>query len=300
VSKRSITGAAILAVLILFGNAFSQKYEAEDFIIKGIGLSQQRMYNEALEQYRMALRLDSACTAAYNNAGIIYLEIGQYELAERMFREVIRRDSLNAIAYQNLGNAYYYMGQYDQAVTAWRTALGDIPEPRQIPVLCVNIGNALFRSGDLVGAAGEFQEAINLDPGNAEVYVLLAQTYSDELYEERINLYRKAIAIDINCAPAYQAWGRDLYFKGTSGARESLYDVAIQRLSRRNYELVLLGIDKVKRASRLDSTNAAILTELAGMLESIGQTREASEAYEKVQELNARRLGTIDSTSRKD
>jgi tetratricopeptide (TPR) repeat protein len=285
---RYLLFAIVFLGCIAAASTASEGTDINEIVRKGIELCQQRRFNDALDQYRRAIALDSGCTAAFNNAGIVYLKCFEYELAERLFRKVIQLEPRDGIGYDNLGHALYGLGRYDEALTAWRTALDVCSTRPQEVMIYLNIGRALLMDGrSSWEAAAAFHQALNMDPDYAEGYVWLAQVYDGDLFFLKFNLYQKAVEIDSNCCAAYREWGKALYYKAlsrTSDAwRENIRDLPPDRTA-----MVEAAIEMVQKALSIDSTSATMFRELGDMLTGIGQVDEAGKAYEKANILSSK------------
>ena len=73
-------------------------------------------YQEAIQCYTKAIRLDPTYTYAYNNRGGVYYKLKQYAKAIMDFTETIRLEPTSANAYYNRGLAYYDLNQFEKAV----------------------------------------------------------------------------------------------------------------------------------------------------------------------------------------
>ena len=62
-----------------------------------------------------AIRLDPSFADAYNNRGIAYDKLGQYERAIQDYDEAIRLDPQYTNAYYNRGDTYQAMGKSEEA-----------------------------------------------------------------------------------------------------------------------------------------------------------------------------------------
>ena len=69
-------------------------------------------YNDpkkALGYWNKAIQKDSKSSELYNNRGLAYLNLKQYNQAVKDFSQAIRMKPKDATAYNNRGNAYYEM-----------------------------------------------------------------------------------------------------------------------------------------------------------------------------------------------
>ena len=59
----------------------------------------------------------------YNNMGVLFLEIGEFQLAVDFFGEAISPDPGSALHHSNLGMAYREMGQFNRANRCFEKAV---------------------------------------------------------------------------------------------------------------------------------------------------------------------------------
>jgi tetratricopeptide (TPR) repeat protein len=76
------------------------------------------MTQDALREFREAVRLSPDLALAHNNLGNIYAEQGMYEDALREFQEALRLAPEFPEAYCAAGLAYYNLGSYERAIQA--------------------------------------------------------------------------------------------------------------------------------------------------------------------------------------
>lgn len=90
-----------------------------------IGLihSEQGDYDQAIESYTKAIRLNQGYVMAYRNRALAFMRIGQYERAVRDLNGLIRRDGKDAKSYYQRGIAYERLGNRTQAVDSYEKAV---------------------------------------------------------------------------------------------------------------------------------------------------------------------------------
>ncbi len=89
---------------------------------RGVALVMMDRKAEALGDFRAALELQPAFSAALVNLGNMYLEEGDIEEAILQYLAAVRADDTYALAHFNLGAAYKKLGRHAEAVREWRTA----------------------------------------------------------------------------------------------------------------------------------------------------------------------------------
>ena len=86
-------------------------------------LQNQRRFTEAIAEYDAAIRLNPQYAPAYNNRGIVYDDLGEFERAIADFDEAIRLAPKGALVYNNRGGVYFKLGQYQRAIQDYNEAI---------------------------------------------------------------------------------------------------------------------------------------------------------------------------------
>ncbi len=119
---------AILLIVVLLtcsivAGCGPTKGTAEWHLEQGNNFLQQGRYDEAIEEYTEAIRLDPQYALAYHNRGFAYDDLGQLERAIQDYDEAIRLNPQWAEAYNNRGWTYEEMGQYELAIEDYTEAI---------------------------------------------------------------------------------------------------------------------------------------------------------------------------------
>jgi tetratricopeptide (TPR) repeat protein len=121
----------------------------------------------ALHELNKAIELDPIVAGAYNNRGLAYNTLGQYDAAIKDYGKAIELKPSYADAYNNRGYAYQSKGQYDTAIKDFDRAIELKPE---IPEAYNNRGNAYNSKGQYDSALRDFNKAIEMNPHFASAY----------------------------------------------------------------------------------------------------------------------------------
>jgi len=83
-----------------------------------------------IEDFDEAIRLDPQYAKAYNNRGLTYCDLGQFERGIEHYDEAIRLDPQHAEAYYNRGLTYSYLGKKSVAIADFEKfiTLSDNPQ----------------------------------------------------------------------------------------------------------------------------------------------------------------------------
>ena len=138
----------------------------------GAALHAQGKLKEAGVEYRKAIALDAKLAVAHGNLGAALCVQGKVADAIACFHKAIALDAKDAKAHTNLGNALHALGKLDEAVAEHRKAIALDPN---LATAHNNLGFALYQKGKLDEAVAEFRKAIALDPKFATARTNLAR-----------------------------------------------------------------------------------------------------------------------------
>jgi tetratricopeptide (TPR) repeat protein len=130
----------------------------------GAALSRQGKYDEAIRQYRMALKIKPDYADAHYNLGFALAKTDNLDEGIYHFREAIRIEPKRVKYLNNLGVALSVKGDYGEAIGYFQKALKINPSDADVHN---NIGALLKNQGDLDAAMRHFTAAVTLDPLHA-------------------------------------------------------------------------------------------------------------------------------------
>jgi tetratricopeptide (TPR) repeat protein len=168
----------------------------------GLGLRGQGKREEAIAEFREALRLKEDLFEAHCNLGVVLSDQGQREEAILEYRESLRIKKDSALVHYNLGNALADNGQLDDAIDAYRQAIHFKQDDAWAHC---KLGNALHRKGKVDEAIPEYREAILLDKNNAEAHCNLGNVlFGKGNLHEAIRAYRESLrlkkdTVEVHC-----------------------------------------------------------------------------------------------------
>ncbi len=110
----------------------------------------------------------------YNNLGIVYHERGDYEQALAQFREAVRLDAKYAAPRVLMGRSLLALGLVKEAVVELEAAVNI--NPRQ-PAARLELARAHERAGNLSGAVEQFRQLRELAPRDPEYAYQLGRAY---------------------------------------------------------------------------------------------------------------------------
>ena len=129
---------------------------------------------DALKQYRQAIKIDDQFFPAKVNLAIMLNQRGQNEQAERLLREVITDQPELYEATYSLGLLLVEMQKYREAATYLEQASSGLPDRARIHY---NLGLLYAHLQNMTGAENELRTALELEPQNLDFQYGLADHY---------------------------------------------------------------------------------------------------------------------------
>jgi len=225
-----LTTVLALSPFSAFAQSEEKIQEAIRIFNQGKRLHQERRYEEAINEYRRAVKLDRENPFLFNSMGLAFAAVGNFKEALKAFEKTLQLNPLFTDAYNNMGMVYAEMGQREKAFDAFTRAIRN-PDYLTVEKPIYNLGNlyledrnfelaimyfkraiekkpefALGHRGlgktylamdDEEGALREFQRALDLSPDDIESLFQLARIYQSrgESQEAR-EMYRRVVEVD--------------------------------------------------------------------------------------------------------
>ena len=146
---------------------------------RGDEFYRQRQLDDAVREFRAALRLSPRLAEAHAKLGVIHLARKQYPQAAAAFREAVRHKPSLARARALLGVAAIRSGQINEAVPLLEETVRQPPDEglgMQAGLLLVE---AYHKLGNLDRALEHARSLLEKDPGNAELLYSAYRLYSE-------------------------------------------------------------------------------------------------------------------------
>jgi tetratricopeptide (TPR) repeat protein len=218
----------------------------------GFYLSGQGRTAEAMENYRLSLKINPAYEDALNNLG--YALAGQKKYAEAipLYEAALRIRPNHAEVHNNLGNALSETGKIDDAIKHYLIVLQQKPDHADAHN---NLGIALAMQGKLDEAIAHFHEAIRCKPGYASAHSNLGNALAvRHKLDEAIKEYRESLRLKPDEAQAHNNLANALAEQGQVEAaiphyREALRLNADNPEAHFNLALALMRQDKREEAA---------------------------------------------------
>ncbi|MFD2567659.1 tetratricopeptide repeat protein [Pseudotenacibaculum haliotis] len=100
----------------LYDHKFKKQFNSNDYTNSGLIKSFSGLYNEALNDYNIAIEMDSKNSIAFNNRGYTYNIIEEYDKAINDFEKAILLDESFAYALNNRGFAKIKLGLKEEGL----------------------------------------------------------------------------------------------------------------------------------------------------------------------------------------
>jgi len=192
----------------------------------GNALALRSRFGEAMVQYQEALDTDPECLEAHYNLGDALLRTGRYEAALEHFEKALEINPGFAKAHNKLGVTLLQIGRQDEATAEYEKA---IEINANFVEAHYNLGVLLALRARLGEAAEHFRKVIKLKPDYADAHgnlanVLVGQYKLDEAVEQ----YQRTIELSPNSAQAHYKLGLALEKQKKFTAAAAQYQKALE------------------------------------------------------------------------
>ena len=168
-----------------------------------VNLKAMNSITESIKAYENAIMLKSNYVEAYNNLGLIFLEIEKFKEAKSYFIKALSllSGSSSYAAFINLGTTYKKLGDFKNAIDSYKKA---ITSNNKIPEGHFNLGLVYLILGDVENSKFYFKKAISLknDYTDAHRQISLIKKYnlSDNHFSSLKKLYSdQTLSINQKC-----------------------------------------------------------------------------------------------------
>jgi tetratricopeptide (TPR) repeat protein len=138
-------------------------------------MADEKKLPEAIDAYKLAIRLDANYAPAYGGLGDVYLNSGNSEQALVAYKEQVRLAPNDSMAQYDLGYFYIAMGRYGEAFAPLVKATGLDPNFAEA---YYGIGYAYLRGADFEKSISFLKSAVRIKPDYGDAYYGLGQAYA--------------------------------------------------------------------------------------------------------------------------
>lgn len=191
----------------------------------------------------------NADALAWNEKGNIHFKRGAYEDAINAYNKAIRLDPRFGWPYGNLALSYFAQGRPAEAILLYQKSIALLTSDQERAVSWNGLGNAYRLMHDYAAAMSAYQKAAELDPATAgmrdgtetpqvDPTVPTAEVWNDlgenfvksGAYDQAMNAFIKAISLDPNFGWPYSNLARILASQGKHVEAIPLYQKSIELL----------------------------------------------------------------------
>lgn len=205
-------------------------------IDKAMSLFKEGKYKETIDAFHAVLETEPDNADVYNNLGVAYSCIGDYEHSQLYLTKAIELDSQLAQAYINLSDSYYKSGDLASAIGTLQRGTYELPDNLALAHLLARVyiddqrwedaivelervldgepenydayydlGHVYFELGDYEGAISHFESVLEYRQDSELLYYSLAQAYeANNEIDKAISNYLKSIAVNDKFILAYK------------------------------------------------------------------------------------------------
>lgn len=218
---------------------------------KGVDLQQRGLFDNAIEEYEKALKLEPENIDVQVNLAAACLQKGVAERAVKILHAVLVRDPENSPALYNLGKALFYREDYDAALTVFKKAALILPGDNDIKKMISGCLRSLGKYRDSVDIMLGLIEMIASDV--SALLELAGDLKMLERFDEALEVFRRASTVACDSIEP---------LKG-------IYECQM-RLGNRERAMTAL-----KRAIMIEPSNQQLLVNLADLHLADGHIQEA-------------------------
>jgi tetratricopeptide (TPR) repeat protein len=133
----------------------------------------QQKWSDAIDAYQKAATLDDSAAVHYN-LGFLFFTTGKTDRAQQEYRKALAADPSLPLAYLHLGTIALKAAKYDDAIKLLHDGMPHFDADSKRIALKM-LGRAQLVRGDRAGGRASLEEALKLDPNDAESLLLLAR-----------------------------------------------------------------------------------------------------------------------------
>lgn len=252
------------AAALLAGICLSAPTDVESWVMRGLVHRKLRLFNEAEEFCRRALRLQPAYAWGHHVLGSVLQCQGHMEEALASYRTSISLQPGYAEAHYFLANALRETWAIDEAIKSYRRAIQ--LQPDFVEALS-NLGAALTSRGESQEAAHFLNKANALRPNSSEIIFNMGRALQlDGRIEEAIEKYQRALILAPNSMHIIGKLADTLEMANRLEEAQALIDQELPR-ARDNPALLIPAAKLARRAKKIDVAIALFEHAMAQKLE---------------------------------
>lgn len=193
----------------------------------GYSLFERGRIEEAIREYKNAIKLAPTYAHAYNNLGYLYAYQDRFEEAIPHLETVLRLKPRHSEAHDNLGKIYTIQGRLDEAVWHFNEALNVTAND---PAIHTNLGFAYYRQGKIEEALQQYRISLELNQNNPKARNNTGVIYSDQgRLDEAIDEFRTALELSPELTDAHYNLGIAYLKKGLKEEARAEFEITLRQ-----------------------------------------------------------------------
>jgi protein O-mannosyl-transferase len=185
------------------------------FVLVAITWHQLGYWRDNISLYRHAIKITTGNNSLIHSSLADALMLrGKENIDEAIleYREALRLNPYNWLAHCNLGIALIDKGNIDEAILEYKEALRIVPNNVSVHYY---LGRAFNDKGNFDDAIQQYQKALQINPSHVKSYNSLGVAYSNKgMLDEAIQKYYEALKVDPNYVDAHYNLALDLTNRG--------------------------------------------------------------------------------------
>lgn len=189
-----LIGALLLAGFVLGGCGGGRSHpvgitsggvnsqEAEILQKSGFELLHNEKYNEAIEKFSQAVKINPELYESYYGIGKAYFGLRKFVESEDFYRKALKINPSHGASIDGIGAIYHLGKKYDVAIGYFKKAIEADPK---YGGAYDNLGFAYFYKKDYVNSLKYFDKSIEIDPGFADSYLGRGKVYVETLQNDK-------------------------------------------------------------------------------------------------------------------
>jgi len=273
----------LLGFSVTFNLLASIGRRVEAYNSSGNTMREAGRLQEAIGQYRRALRLQPDFVKARNNLGLTFDQAGRLQEAMEQYEQVLRIEPDDVEVHNNLGTALEKLGRTEDAIREYKEALRIEPD---FAMANKNLAGVLVRTGNIEDAIRRYQQTLRLTPDSAETHrdFGVALQRAGRL-ADAIEQYQQAAQLRPDDDEVFNDWGVALerWARTKSGAEaDALFTQAAEKYA----QAIRIRPDS---AEALNNWGTALWEQakIKRGAEAEALSKQALEKYEQAVRLNA-------------
>jgi len=167
-----IRGFILFAGLFLTLNLYGQENKVKELVYQGTELHDQGRFQEAVDKYTEALKIDRNSSLAHYELSYTYMVMGRYDDALKECKAVIKQKNGNEEgAYIVMGTSLDLSGEPEKAIKAYQKGLKKFPDSN---LLNYNVALTLYNQKEYDKAEKAAIRAIEAKPRHASSHIILS------------------------------------------------------------------------------------------------------------------------------